>query len=219
MSRHAAEVAWQSDGAFASGRYSRRHELRFDGGAVVTGSSSPDVVPAPMSDPAGVDPEEALVAAVAACHMLWFLDLARRAGLDVASYRDRAEGEMGRIDGGRMAVARVTLRPAIAFAGAPPAAAELDRLHHEAHEHCFIANSLKCEVVVEAAAGPAPGWEPWPVPDRTLTAIAAATAKARDAIDFLRAEAQGPSFDAKYAQSSLDQLIAEAYRKDGAPKS
>ena len=148
MSTHRARVAWGADGAFASGRYSRRHEWSFDGGAVVTASSSPDVVPAPMSDPAGVDPEEALVASVSSCHMLWFLSLAQAAGLDIASYVDGAEGIMGRIAPGRMALTRITLRPAIAFAGRQPDAAELDRLHHEAHERCFIANSLKTEVVI-----------------------------------------------------------------------
>ena len=149
MSRHGAEILWRSDGEFGSGRYSRRHELRFDGGAVVTGSSSPTVVPEPMSDPAGIDPEEALVASAAACHMLWFLALAQAAGLDVASYRDRAEAELGRIGPGKVAVTRITLRPDIAFAGRAPDAAELERLHHEAHERCFIANSLNSEIVVE----------------------------------------------------------------------
>ena len=149
MSRHAVEILWQSDGGFVSGRYSRRHQLRFDGGAVVTGSSSPSVVPEPMSDPAGVDPEEALVAAAAACHMLWFLSLAQAAGLDVARYRDRAEGEMGRIAPGRMAITRIVLRPEIAFAGRRPGAGEIERLHHQAHERCFIANTLNCEVVIE----------------------------------------------------------------------
>ena len=152
MSRHVAELEWRSDGGFTSGKYSRRHELRFDGGAVVAGSSSPDVVPAPLSDPAGVDPEELLVASAAACHMLWFLDLARRAGLDVASYRDRAEGEMGRNAAGKTAIVKITLRPEVAFAGAAPDAAALDRLHHEAHERCFIANSLNGEIVVEPAS-------------------------------------------------------------------
>lgn len=149
MSRHVAEIDWASDGGFAAGRYSRRHEIRFDGGAILAGSSSPAVVPEPMSDPAAADPEELLVAAVASCHMLWFLDLARIAGHDVASYRDRAEGEMGRIAPGRMAIVRIVLRPAIAFAGPPPAAAVLAALHHDAHERCFIANSLNCEIVVE----------------------------------------------------------------------
>jgi organic hydroperoxide reductase OsmC/OhrA len=149
VSRHVAEIGWRSDGAFTTGRYSRRHEIGFDGGAVVAGSSSPDVVPAPMSDPAAVDPEEMLVAAVASCHMLWFLDLARRAGLDVASYRDRAEGEMGRIGTGKTAITRIALSPDIAFNGREPAAAELEALHREAHERCFIANSLNSEIVVE----------------------------------------------------------------------
>jgi organic hydroperoxide reductase OsmC/OhrA len=149
MSRHVAEISWQSDGEFASGRYSRRHEWRFDGGAAVTASASPDVVPVPMSDPAGVDPEEALVASVASCHMLWFLSLAQQAGLDVASYSDAAVGEMGRIGPGRMAVTRIVLRPEIAFAGPAPAADALEKLHEQAHERCFIANSLKTEIIVE----------------------------------------------------------------------
>jgi organic hydroperoxide reductase OsmC/OhrA len=153
MSRHVAEIVWRSDGAFASGRYSRRHELRFDGGAIVTGSSSPDVVPAPLSDPAGIDPEELLVAAAASCHMLWFLDLARRFGLDIAAYRDQAEGEMGRNAEGKIAIVRITLRPDIAFAGAAPDDEAIERLHHEAHEHCFIANSLNCEIVVAPPRG------------------------------------------------------------------
>lgn len=152
MSKHVAHLNWVSDGEFASGRYSRRHELRFDGGAVVSASSSPDVVPVPMSDPAGVDPEEALVASAASCHMLWFLALAQQAGLEVTSYADAAEGEMGRIAPGRMAVTRIVLRPQIAFAGRQPDGEELDRLHHEAHERCFIANSLKSEIVVEPGA-------------------------------------------------------------------
>ncbi len=122
--------------------------ISFDGGATVTGSSSPDVVPPPMSDPAGIDPEEMLVAAVAACHMLWFLDLARRAGLEIASYDDAAEGEMGRNAVGKTSITKVRLRPAIAFSGGEPAPDELARLHAQAHERCFIANSLNGEVVV-----------------------------------------------------------------------
>lgn len=115
----------------------------------MTASSSPDVVPAPMSDGAGVDPEEALVASAASCHMLWFLSLAHAAGLDVESYADSAEGEMGRIAPGRMAITRIVLRPEIAFAGRQPSPEEVAELHHEAHERCFIANSLRSEIVVE----------------------------------------------------------------------
>jgi organic hydroperoxide reductase OsmC/OhrA len=149
--RHDAAIRWRADGGFTDGSYSRAHEWRFDGGQVVRGSSSPSVVPEPRSDPYGVDPEEALVAAVSSCHMLWFLDLARRAGLDVASYDDHAAGEIGRVAEGRYALTRITLRPRIAFAGREPEQRELDALHHEAHERCFIANSLKTEVVVEGA--------------------------------------------------------------------
>ena len=130
-------------------RFSRRHEWRFDGGAIVTASASPDVVPVPMSDAAGVDPEEALVASVASCHMLWFLSLAQEAGVEVASYLDSAEGVMGRIAPGRLALTRIALRPKVSFAGTPPSAEEVERLHHEAHERCFIANSLKTEIVIE----------------------------------------------------------------------
>jgi organic hydroperoxide reductase OsmC/OhrA len=150
VSRHTASVSWRSDGGFADNGYSRRHLWRFDGGAEVVGSSSPDVVPVPRSDPAGVDPEEALVASAAACHMLWFLDLARQAGLVVESYADEAAAEMGRVGPGKVAIVRITLRPDIAFAGRIPDQAELDRLHHEAHERCFIANTLNCPIVVEA---------------------------------------------------------------------
>jgi organic hydroperoxide reductase OsmC/OhrA len=149
MATHKAIIEWQADGGFVEGRYGRGHDWRFDGGAVVRGSSSPHVVPAPMSDPAGVDPEEALVASASSCHMLWFLHVARDAGFDVQSYRDEASGMMGRDDRGRMAVARIVLRPRIAFAGIPPEPEELARLHHEAHDKCFVANSLRSEIVVE----------------------------------------------------------------------
>lgn len=148
MSTHRATVEWRSDGEYLSGRYSRRHEWRFDGGAKVVGSSSPDVVPVPMSDPAGVDPEEALVASASSCHMLWFLSLAQAEGLDVVSYADEAEGVMRRLSPGKIGMTKITLRPEIAFAGSPPDAALLDRLHHQAHERCFIANSLKTEIFV-----------------------------------------------------------------------
>jgi organic hydroperoxide reductase OsmC/OhrA len=150
VSRHTASIAWRSDGGFADNSYSRRHVWRFDGGAEVIGSSSPDVVPVPRSDPAGVDPEEALVASAASCHMLWFLSLAQQAGLAVERYEDEAVAEMGRIGPGKIAITRITLRPRIAFAGDAPDAAALDRLHHEAHERCFIANTLNCEIVVES---------------------------------------------------------------------
>ena len=149
MADHLATIEWRSDGGFREGRYSRAHSWKFDGGAVVPASASPQVVPPPLSDPAGVDPEEALVASASSCHMLWFLHLARDAGFDVAAYRDQARGTMGKDESGRMAVTRIVLRPEIDFAGAAPDAEALARLHHEAHEKCFIANSLRTEIVVE----------------------------------------------------------------------
>ena len=149
MADHVATIEWRSDGGFREGRYSRAHRWTFDGGAIVPASASPHVVPEPMSDAAGVDPEEALVASVSSCHMLWFLHLARDAGLDVAAYRDEARGTMGKDDRGRMAVTRIVLRPEIEFSGEAPGAEALARLHQEAHEKCFIANSLRTEIVVE----------------------------------------------------------------------
>jgi organic hydroperoxide reductase OsmC/OhrA len=147
---HVATIEWRSDGGFREGRYSRAHRWSFDGGAVVPASASPHAVRPPFSDPAGVDPEEALVASVSSCHMLWFLHVARDAGLDVAAYRDEARGTMGKDERGRMAVTRIVLRPDIEFAGEGPDSETLARLHHEAHEQCFIANSLRTEIVVES---------------------------------------------------------------------
>jgi len=148
LSWHTASIAWRADGGFADNSYSRRHVWRFDGGAEVVASSSPDVVPIPKSDPAGVDPEEALVASAASCHMLWFLSLAQEAGLVVESYEDEAVAEMGRVGPGKYAVVKIVLHPRIAFAGVGPDPAEIDRLHHAAHERCFIANTLNCPIVV-----------------------------------------------------------------------
>lgn len=151
MSEHTATVEWSRDGqSFSDNRYSRAHDWRFDGGAVVRGSSAPSSVPAPMSDPAAVDPEEALVAAVSSCHMLFFLAYAGKAGFVVDSYRDDAVGRLGRDERGRMSITAVTLRPEAIFSGdARPDAAALDDLHHRAHEACYIANSIRAAVAVE----------------------------------------------------------------------
>jgi organic hydroperoxide reductase OsmC/OhrA len=150
MPTHAAAVAWtlQDGEDFVRGRYSRAHTVTFDSGTVVPGSASPHVVPKPWSVEAAVDPEEMLVGALASCHMLSFLHVAREAHFVVTSYRDEAEGVMEKGADGRWWVARVTLRPAIAYAGAAPDAAAGQALHHAAHETCFIANSVKTEVAV-----------------------------------------------------------------------
>lgn len=155
MATHKATVSWtrREGDDFASGKYSRSHDWTFDGGQVVPGSPAPSVVPAPMSDPAGVDPEEAFVASLASCHMLFFLYHAQRAGFSVQSYTDEAEGALGKRADGRMAMVRVALRPVIAFDGAAsPTQEQIAELHHKAHESCFIANSVTTEIVIEAAA-------------------------------------------------------------------
>jgi organic hydroperoxide reductase OsmC/OhrA len=151
MSLYATRLEWdRGDQPFTDRRYSRRHRLRFDGGVELDGSASPQVVPVPYSDPAAVDPEELFVASLSSCHLLWFLDLAARAGWQVDTYRDAAEGELAKDADGRLVMTRVTLRPAVRFAGErQPDAAEIARLHHAAHEACFIANSVRSEVSVE----------------------------------------------------------------------
>jgi organic hydroperoxide reductase OsmC/OhrA len=147
MSHYTAVIDWERNGAdFVGNKYGRRHLWSFDGGATVPGSSSPHVVPVPLSDPAAVDPEEAFVASLSSCHMLWFLSLAAKRGFTVDRYRDAAEGEMAKNAEGKVAMTVVTLKPEVAFDGTPPTRAELDALHHEAHERCFIANSVKTEV-------------------------------------------------------------------------
>jgi organic hydroperoxide reductase OsmC/OhrA len=148
---HTATIAWQRAGStFTDRRYSRAHRWSLDGGLSVPASSSPHVVRLPFSDPAAIDPEEAFVAALASCHMLWFLDLAAQAGHVVDSYEDQAQGFMGKNAQGKEWVARVELHPEVRFAGQAPDAAALAALHHHAHEECYLANSVKTEVVVVA---------------------------------------------------------------------
>ena len=151
MKRFEATLAWQrGDQAFTDLRYSRAHRWRFDGGLDVPASSSPLSVPVPLSDPAAVDPEEALVAAAASCHMLFFLSLAAARGYVVDRYEDRAVGLLDTGPDGRAAITRIVLDPGIAFGGErQPDRAALAELHHEAHARCYIANSLKGDVVVE----------------------------------------------------------------------
>lgn len=151
MSEHIATIAWQrGTHAFAKGHYSRAHEWRFDGGVVVRASASPDVVPAPWSDASAVDPEEAFVAALSSCHMLWFLSLAAAKGFIVDSYTDDAVGHMREIAPQRLAITQVVLRPRVEFDPSHAATREqLDALHHAAHERCFLANSVKTEIRVE----------------------------------------------------------------------
>lgn len=150
MGEHFATVVWQrGDGEdFTRGRYSRVHEWRFDGGSVVRASAAPANVRAPWSATDAVDPEEAFVAALASCHMLWFLSLAAARGFVVERYEDAALGTLGRRTDGIEAITRVELRPCAVFDGAKPDRAALEALHHEAHARCFIAHSVRSEIVI-----------------------------------------------------------------------
>ena len=150
MSTYRATTSWRREGDFASRRYSRVHQISFDGGLVVPGTAGPANVNARYSMEAAMDPEQAFVAALSACHMLWFLDLAARAGFVASAYRDEAEGTLAPGPEGKQLMTRVVLRPRIDWTGRAPTAEELEDLHHRAHEECFIANSVKSEVVIEA---------------------------------------------------------------------
>ena len=152
MSTYSATIRWRrmGEGDFARGQYSRAHEWEFDGGLTVPASPSPHIVPAPWNDPNGVDPEEAFVASLSSCHMLFFVDLARRAGFVVDEYVDEAEGVLEKRADGKMWMSKVTLHPRVEFSGEKrPSKADIADLHHRAHEACFIANSVTTEVTVE----------------------------------------------------------------------
>ena len=153
MSEHKATVNWKCTSPdFVKGRYSREHTWRFDGGVVVPASPSPSVVPTPWSNPANVDPEEAYVAAISSCHMLTFLYLAGKEGFQIDSYDDEAVGSMAKNERGVPWVSLVTLHPAVVYGGVKrPSADDVARLHHEAHEQCFIAQSIKTKVAVQHA--------------------------------------------------------------------
>jgi organic hydroperoxide reductase OsmC/OhrA len=146
-----AIIHWTNrDNTFASNRYSRAHTWQFDGGVHVPASASPDIVPTPMSDESAVDPEEAFVASISSCHMLWFLSIVSKAGFVVEDYRDEATGEMRRNERGKLFVADVTLRPRIRWSSAPePNSIQIAQMHHQAHEECFIANSVVTDIRIE----------------------------------------------------------------------
>ena len=150
MATHGAQLIWERGGqAFVDARYSRRHRIRFDGGLEIDGSSSPHSVPLPYSDPAAMDPEEAFIASLSSCHMLWFLALAAKRGFVVDRYEDRAEGQLARDETGKTWMQTATLHPQVRFQpGKEPDPRTLAELHHEAHELCYIANSVRTQVTV-----------------------------------------------------------------------
>jgi organic hydroperoxide reductase OsmC/OhrA len=149
MAIHTADVAWtlKPGEDFAKGRYSRGHTVSFDGGLVVSGSAAPQVV-GKWAVAEAADPEEMLLAAISACHMMSFLHVVRLAGFVATAYRDRAVGTMETIAPGRVAMTKAVLHPAIEWAGDAPDSARLEQLHHAAHETCYIANSVKTEITV-----------------------------------------------------------------------
>jgi organic hydroperoxide reductase OsmC/OhrA len=146
-----ATIRWQNnDEQFSDSKYSRKHTWEFDGGAVVHASSSPAVVPVPMSDPHAVDPEEALVAAISSCHMLWFLAIAAKKGFSIDEYCDNAIGQMGKNHRGQMAITEVTLRPRISWDQTnQPTETDIREMHDRAYEKCFIANSVTANITVQ----------------------------------------------------------------------
>lgn len=149
MATHGAKIHWQLQGgeSFADNRYSRVHSWTFDGGTVVPASSSPAVVPVPMSSADAVDPEEAFVASLSSCHMLWFLSIAAKRGFSVSEYTDDARGTMGKNSAGKMAMTRVELSPLAKFDGDKcPTSEEIEAMHRAAHDSCFIANSVTSDV-------------------------------------------------------------------------
>jgi organic hydroperoxide reductase OsmC/OhrA len=156
MHTHSATISWTRTGPdFLRGKYSREHTWAFDGGLVVPASSSPSNVRAPYSNPAGVDPEEAFVAAISSCHMLTFVYEASKLGFQVDDYKDEAIGTMGKNEKGVPWVAAVALHPKVTYSGEKrPSAADEEHLHHLAHEQCYIANSVLTRVTVEPQNGP-----------------------------------------------------------------
>lgn len=152
MSEYTATVRWQrrDDEPYVDNKFSRAHEWRFDGGTSIPASSSPHVLPPPCSVEANVDPEEAFVASLSSCHMLFFLAIAARRKFIVDEYVDDAVGVMERDSSGKISITKVSLRPRITFSGEKqPTLEELEKIHHQSHDQCFIANSVKSEVVTE----------------------------------------------------------------------
>ncbi len=151
MSEYVAKIVWtRGDQEFAGNKYSRAHEWEFDGGLKVPASSAPSVVPVPMSVEENVDPEEAFVASLSSCHMLWFLAVAGKKRFIVDSYIDNARGYLEKFEGSKMWMSKVELRPEITFSGdKQPNAEELEKLHEMAHENCYIANSVATEIVIK----------------------------------------------------------------------
>lgn len=149
MSLYHATVSWlRNNEAFIDNKYSRAHQWEFQGDTKVAASASSHIVPIPYSVPENVDPEEAFVASLSSCHMLFFLSIAAKKKLVVDLYRDTAEGVLEKNKNNKMAMTKVVLNPEIKFSGKQPSAELIDKIHHLAHQECFIANSVKTKIEI-----------------------------------------------------------------------
>jgi len=150
MSEHRATIDWRLETAeFKYETYNRGHSLGFEHGVSAPGTAAPSNIPSTAVGAAGIDPEQSFVAAISACHMLWFLHLACNRKFKVTGYHDEAVGVLEKRADGKEAITRVTLRPAVSFDGAAPTPEQHAQLHEKAHERCFIANSVNSEISVE----------------------------------------------------------------------
>jgi organic hydroperoxide reductase OsmC/OhrA len=150
MSQHHATVEWQRHRAkFVDNQYSREHLWKFDGGAEIAASSSPQVVPVPYSNAEYVDPEEAFVASLSSCHMLWFLSIAAKQNFLVERYTDCAVGVMSKDEEGKLAITSIHLYPQVSFGDdRQPTQEQIEAMHEEAHRSCFLASSVKAAVII-----------------------------------------------------------------------
>ncbi|WP_445666062.1 OsmC family protein [Fodinibius sp. AD559] len=153
MGKHIATVSWSRDGQpFTDNQYKRVHQWEFNNGQTIRASASPDIVPAPLSDPSAVDPEEAFVAALSSCHMLWFLSIAAKAGFVVEQYVDKATGILSEDEHDKKAITQVTLYPHVTYKnGTAPSIEEDQNIHELADEKCFISNSIKTNVEIKSS--------------------------------------------------------------------
>ncbi|KPH93113.1 peroxiredoxin [Pseudoalteromonas porphyrae] len=152
MSEYQVKIDWtrKADELFIDNKYSRSHQWEFDGGLSVAASSSPHIVPLPYSVAENVDPEEAFIASLSSCHMLFFLSIAAKHKIKIDSYIDNAVGVMEKDDAGKVAMTLVTLKPKVTPSeGQALSFEELESFHHQAHELCFIANSVKTKIVTD----------------------------------------------------------------------
>lgn len=152
MAEYNAKILWTRgiQENYGDNKYSRGHAWHFDGGVIVPATASPHIVPAPYSVAENVDPEQAFVASLSSCHMLFFLDICSRKGHIIDRYEDNAIGIMGKNDIGKIAMTKVTLKPKVTFSGEKiPTLTDQEVLHHQAHDLCFIANSVKTEIITE----------------------------------------------------------------------